>query len=270
MKTAFLVLGAQRSGTSVTSHMLSKFGIDFGNENHFLKANHNPIFFELNWINHLNNELINALGHHYTDFFLPLRQDFETPDILTDLLTIESELHHQIQDEWNTCPVIGLKDPRFSLTFPVWEKILTPTYQLKIILVFRHPYGFLKSNKKLFYNWEGWTDTRHLEFWLQLNLSAIYFAAPYSIYYLNYDRLINHPLAEAEQLAHCFNFDRHRIAQAASVVDRDCYHNKQAVETGVPEVDRIYQKLCAQALTPTDYLNYRHSKTEGHMYSYTQ
>ncbi|MBW4540039.1 MAG: hypothetical protein KME43_12970 [Myxacorys chilensis ATA2-1-KO14] len=63
MKTAFLVLGGQRSGTSVTSHILSRFGIDFGSDKHFIQGGHNPIFFELNWVNDGNNQLINALGH---------------------------------------------------------------------------------------------------------------------------------------------------------------------------------------------------------------
>lgn len=77
MKTAFLILGAQRSGTSVTSHMLSQFGVNFGNPKNFIQFEHNPIFFEMNWVNQYNNKIINALRHNYTDFFLPLEKDFE-------------------------------------------------------------------------------------------------------------------------------------------------------------------------------------------------
>jgi hypothetical protein len=61
MKRAFLLLGAQRSGTLVTSHMLSKFGIDFGNPEHFLQAAHNPIFFESKWINQYNDRFYDGL-----------------------------------------------------------------------------------------------------------------------------------------------------------------------------------------------------------------
>lgn len=43
MKTAFLILGAQRSGTSVTSHVLSKFGIHFGSDQHFIRDL--PVYF---------------------------------------------------------------------------------------------------------------------------------------------------------------------------------------------------------------------------------
>jgi hypothetical protein len=89
MKTAFLILGAQRSGTSVTSHMLSKFQISFGNPNHFLQDQHNPIFFELKWVNHYNNRLINSLGYQYTDFFLPLEADYNNPDTFSNPARME-------------------------------------------------------------------------------------------------------------------------------------------------------------------------------------
>jgi hypothetical protein len=65
MKTAFIVLGAQRSGTSATSHLLSEFNINFG---------HNPIFFELKWVNDFNNRVVSHLGHVYTDLFFRLNQ----------------------------------------------------------------------------------------------------------------------------------------------------------------------------------------------------
>lgn len=51
MKTAFLIVDAQRSGTSVISHMLSKFEINFGDPKNSLQDEHNPIFFELRWVN---------------------------------------------------------------------------------------------------------------------------------------------------------------------------------------------------------------------------
>lgn len=118
MKTAFLILGAQRSGTSVTSHMLSKFGVDFGEPRNFLQAEHNPIFFELNWVNDSNNKLIKALGYKYTDFFLPLEEDFAK----VNTTEIEKELQVLIKNEWQGKNLIGIKDPRLGLTFPFGRK----------------------------------------------------------------------------------------------------------------------------------------------------
>lgn len=244
MKTVFLVLGAQRSGTSVTSHVLSRFGIDFGKAEHFLQDNHNPIFFELRWVNHLNNELINALGYHYTDLFLPLEKDFAA----IDTQEIEERLKRFIEKEWDEKPLVGIKDPRLSLTFPVWEKVLSKTYKIRVIFVFRNPSGFLQSNKKLFFNWEGWTDERHMNFWLQLNLSAIYLTRHDQVYYLNYDCLMANPLNEVEAMARFLELDHRLVADAAAVVNRFYYHYEEASETGFPRVDRCYRLLCLRTL----------------------
>jgi hypothetical protein len=62
--------------------VLSWVGVNFGSFDQFIQFDHNPIFFELNWVNALNNQIVQQLGYQYTDFFLPLNQDFETEKIL--------------------------------------------------------------------------------------------------------------------------------------------------------------------------------------------
>jgi len=161
MKTAFLILGAQRSGTSVISHILSKFGISFADSKRLIQGGHNPIFFELKWLNDANNEILRCLGHQDIDFFLPVEAEFESEAVFE----LEPMLEKLVRDEWGESTAIALKDPRFSLTLPVWQRGLTQLgYQLRIILAFRCLAGFLASNKKHFQNREGWNDQRHLYF----------------------------------------------------------------------------------------------------------
>lgn len=253
MKTAFLILGAQRSGTSVTSHVLSQLGVDFGCDTHFIRFEHNPIFFELDWVNHYNNQLIQALGYRYTDFFLPIESDF----VNANTQAIENELRQHIVNEWQDQPLIGIKDPRISLTFPIWQKLLAETYDLKIILVFRHPSGFLKSNQKLFHNWENWDRTRHLRFWLQLNLSAAYLTRNLPQHYVNYDRLMQDPFTVTTELANVFNLDNSSITDAAEVVERAYYHHETLAPTNDPLAEHCYDLLCSSQLMQIDYLSYR-------------
>jgi hypothetical protein len=256
MKTAFLILGAQRSGTSVTSHMLSQFGVNFGDPKNFIQFEHNPIFFELDWVNQYNNKIINALGHKYTDLFLPLEEDFEN----INKIQLEKELQKLIKNEWHEEKIIGIKDPRFSLTFPIWQQVLLANnYRIHIILVFRHPSGFLKSNKKLFHNWDGWSDRRHLNFWLQLNLCAIYFTRNFPICYLNYDSLMQEPLETAKKIANFFHLDLSLAVDASLVVNNSYHHHKEIIETGDLFVDKCYKSLCSHSLFSADYLNYRSS-----------
>jgi hypothetical protein len=255
MKIAFLILGAQRSGTSVTSHVLSEFDVSFGKVEHFLRDKHNPIFFELTWVNRYNDRLIEALGYRYTDFFLPIEADYQTAQV-TDLA---AELPTLIRREWCNEPFIGIKDPRFSLTFPIWEHaLLDAGYTLKIIVVFRCPGGFLQSNQRLLKNWPGWDEARHLRFWLQLNLAGIYFARNYPIHFVSYDDLMQSPLAITQRLADCFGLDRQRVATAAAVVDSTYYHT-QFTNVDDPAIASYYQRLCSHNISAEDYLNYRSS-----------
>jgi hypothetical protein len=194
----------------------------------------------------------------YTDFFLPLEEDFAR----ANLTEIEKELQELINTQWKEKKLIGLKDPRLSLTFPVWEKILLDNnYKLNIILAFRRPSNFLESNKKLLHNWENWDEARHLTFWLQLNLAAIYFTRHFPVYYISYDNLMKAPLEEAKKLASFFNLDIDLAERASLVVNKSYYHHKELTETGNSFVDNCYKLLCSHALSPADYLNYRNMNT---------
>jgi hypothetical protein len=256
MKTAFIVLGAQRSGTSATSHLLSEFNINFGNADRFIQFEHNPIFFELKWVNDFNNRVVSRLGHTYTDLFFPVESDYES----LDQAEIVTELRSLIQQEWNGNSCIGIKDPRISLTFPIWEKaLLAEGYSLNIVLVFRHPINFLASNKRLFHNWKGWTDNRHLLFWAQFNLAAIYFTRHYQLYYLDYDHLIHHPVEDTTALAECFQLAPTLIEPASRIIQPSYTHHQTTIETGNAFVDRCYRSLCLRSLSASDYLLFRQS-----------
>jgi hypothetical protein len=270
VKRAILVLGAQRSGTSATSHVLSELGVQFGNRDRFIQFDHNPIFFELKWVNELNNRIVQALGHQYIDFFLPLEADFLASEIQPEIQAIEAELGRRIEQEWHgegiekTASqelIIGIKDPRISLTFPVWEWVLVAQgYSLQIVHVFRSPSGFLRSNQKLFHQWEGWTLDRHLHFWLQLNLAAIYFARRHPTYLLNYDQLIQFPLNEVSQLASALSLNVSLTERAITVIQLSHYHHNNCLEsipTNVSWVNEVYLKLCNRTISAEDYLNYR-------------
>ncbi|WP_088890709.1 hypothetical protein [Leptolyngbya ohadii] len=287
MKRAILVLGAQRSGTSVTSHVLSELGVQFGDRDRFIKFDHNPIFFELKWVNDLNNRMVKAIGQQqYIDFFLPLEADFLTPEVLPQIQAIELEIDRKIEQEFeqefgqkleqefeqewrdrNINPtsvqelIIGIKDPRISLTFPVWERVLLARgYSIQIIHAFRSPAGFLRSNQKLFFQWEGWTIDRHLHFWLQLNLSSIYFTRRYPVHLLNYDLLMQFPFKEISQLVSALSLNSFLANQAAAVVKTDHHHHGdslESLETSISWVNEIYLKLCDRTVSHNDYLNYR-------------
>lgn len=235
--------------------MLSKFNVCFGDPSRFLQADHNPIFFELKWVNQYNDRLIRSLGYNYTDLFLPIETDYDHPG----LLEFAQELSGLIQHEWRDQPRIGIKDPRCSLTFPVWQQVLQEQgYEVKIIFVYRHPLGFLRSNQRLFQNWEGWDQTRHLHFWLRLTLAALYFTQSDPVFSVHYETLMEHPLETANRMARFFHLDERQAEIAAAVVDQTHQHHRPLAQTGDALIDDYYSRLQAHQISGTDYLIYRH------------
>lgn len=183
-----------------------------------------------------------------------MESDFEG----THFAIIERNLHTQVIQEGGDKPLIGLKDPRFSLTFPVWQRVFSAAgYSLNVVLAFRCPSSFLKSNQTLFHNWEGWDTNRHLRFWLQLNLAATYFTRNFPVYYLCYEDLMTNPDNETEKLARWFKLDLSSVAHAAAAVDPSHCHHQACTDTNVALVDDYFQRLCSRTVSSADYLNYR-------------
>ncbi|MGR4875229.1 hypothetical protein [Pseudoxanthomonas sp. LARHCG66] len=123
-RSTVIVLGPPRSGTSAVCHVLRDLGIDFGDPKLFVnpeKHAHNPIFFELVELNEINDEILAELGWSYRDFVAtPLAGDF-SPEIADKF---EVRIARFIESNFGSSTEIGLKDPRFCFTLPVWTTIL--------------------------------------------------------------------------------------------------------------------------------------------------
>ncbi len=259
MKKAFLILGAPRSGTSVVSHMISMFGIDFGNPENFLDTReeqyqHNPIFYELQWVNDYNDKIVAQLGGKWYEDILPIEKDFDNPEIKE----IEKKLQTLIKSEWNDKQSIGIKDPRFCITFPIWENVISKMgYKLELIFVTRYLGSCLKSNYKLTNTINNWSEKKLLRFWLQQSLGAKYFTRNYNVYFVSYDNVVHNPLAEAEKIALNFDFDLDLAINSSQVVDRSWYHHNEIYKTDNFFVDNCYRSLNEDKLSPYEYLKYR-------------
>jgi hypothetical protein len=123
-KTCFLIVGLPRSGTSSIAQFLDHLGVYFGDPAHFLdttKLKHNPIFYELQWINDFNNHVIGTWNCTYEQDVMPADSDFDLPEIQP----LRAELRKQFHQEFGDRRVVGVKDPRICFTFPIWRDVLT-------------------------------------------------------------------------------------------------------------------------------------------------
>jgi hypothetical protein len=148
-RTAFLVIGSPRSGTSFLSKVLSEHGIYFGEKKLFidpLKIPINPEFLELKSVNNLNDLILKKVKFNYIDFnFVP---DVEKIKI-NDKSKIHEKIRNIINNELKNKDLIGIKDPRISFTLPLWrDNLLKLNYKVIVIVCFRSLEETILSNKK--------------------------------------------------------------------------------------------------------------------------
>ena len=251
VRTAHLIVGVPRSGTSAVAQLLSDAGVSFGDPAHFLDTTvhqHNPNFFEMEWVNQVNNLAVEALGSRYSEDFLPVEADFADPA----LDKLRARIVDQVRAEFGDAPRIGIKDPRFCFTFPLWRPLLEGMgYQVSAVVTLRSEAACRRSNLAL----EGkWADDRTwLRFYLQSLLAARHFTRDVPTTVIDYDRLMADPAGYAAEL-HLPGID---LAAATARLDPRLVHQRPATDDGDTLAGRVQRDLRDGRLRADAYLDYR-------------
>lgn len=224
-RTVVLVLGPPRSGTSVVCNVLSQVGIDFGDPALFVDPDtnsHNPMFFEIEELNGINDEIMHALGWKFRDFTaLPLDEDF-TPELIA---AFHERIRSFMQAHFPESTYIGLKDPRFCFTLPVWSAVLgTLGFRIRNLLTLRDADAVAASNYRL----NPDLGLRHAHRIQPLSIGAAkYFlgAMPYA--QVSFEALTEQAPEAIEALARISGASLENIRVAAGdVFDPSCVHWK--------------------------------------------
>ncbi len=156
-----MILGAGRSGTSLTAGLLSEAGYFFGGK--LLPATEgNPKgFYEAVEVNALNEEMLRdcipARPRFWGRYFFynrPRRAGndrwlFAPPEGVEP--EFKEEYRTRIEAILSKQPYC-LKDPRFSYSFPIWQPFLRDT---RFLCVFRHPAEVVNSTQKFLQAYKG-------------------------------------------------------------------------------------------------------------------
>lgn len=143
---AVCVLGAPRSGTSLTARLLNILGVDLGPEEELMEpveANNSAGFWEHEGIADLNEDILATLGE-------APRQRWRFPPRLPDGWEHDPRLesHRRAAQEilersFAERRLWGWKDPRTCLTLPFWQEALGRTAGVEIglryVICIRHP-----------------------------------------------------------------------------------------------------------------------------------
>ena len=226
MKKAILVLGPPRSGTSVISHIIHKLGVNFGKHENFVDpAIHkfNPIFFELQSLNDLNDNVFRHFSKKYTEFdWLPVIANFDELVISK----FENEIESFIKYEFSKSEVIGLKDPRFCFTLPLWHAVLERHgYDVRYVLAYRQSDAVFSSN----INENRYSREINFRIVAHSTVIAWQFLRDKSFVSVDYSELMANPVSEIATLCDALDVDNALCSQAASVVSNELNHQSKAV-----------------------------------------
>lgn len=251
---ATLVLSPPRSGTSAISHFLSNCGFDFGDPRNFVDTEvhkHNPIFFELEWVNRLNDDILAALGAEFKTGCPPEANAYESPR-LDDCARRAVE---RIAVEWPNGQRIGLKDPRFCFTLPLWRKVLSGMgYKIALVWSLRSPAATIASNSKLV---PDWSTRRLCDFWTRCVLAGRHVIGNEPVLLLDYDWMTTDPLAFGADALARLGVDVPDPSAVVAHISRRLRHEPATRMDEFPEVDELDARFRAGAVSPDEYLAYR-------------
>ena len=210
-RTAVMVVGPPRSGTSAISGVIEALGFSFGSHERFVDPKiyaYNPIFYELESLNRLNDRIIESFGCIFNDHDCLLAPSDYTDEVFERFF---GEIRDLVATEFVGAEAIGLKDTRFCLTAPLWIRALKALgYEVRVVCTARNVLASLDSNSRI-----SGRDFRHSQRIVILG----YVAAACNLVNIdkiciNFDMLVETPVAEVKRLALYLNSRRSPEAAA--------------------------------------------------------
>ena len=124
LQMKIFIMGMHRSGTSLVTGLLQRCGLYLGN-NLLMTAKDNPKghYEDRKFIN-LNNQLLLNNGGHWRN-----------PPEALNYGGIRKKMERFL-DSWPTDRLVGFKDPRICITFPLWYNLIHPE-PIKVVYVSR-------------------------------------------------------------------------------------------------------------------------------------
>jgi hypothetical protein len=191
-----VVLGMHRSGTSLTSHLLSLLGLDMADEIS-PDANNQRGHWERWELVHLNNEVLQYLGR---DFYDPRHAQALPRGWWTDpaVRRIRDRIIAWLGDKMAGSPAFGFKEPRIGRLFPMWWEIFVHLgLRPRFVYCLRQPEDVVASlaTRDKFPRPDG------LYRWLAYNTDIVNGLAGHPVTIIPYESWFSDPLSTMRLLA---------------------------------------------------------------------
>lgn len=236
-KTAILVLGMHRSGTSALTGTLNLLDVYLGSE--LLKPNAaNPKgFFENYNFYEVNEELLRQCESSWDDLFYNEEKllHIKETDALRDV----------IKKEFAYSRVFAIKDPRMIYLFPVYKRVLEELeIDIKVILPFRNPLEVASSLHKR----DSMSMEKGLLLWAYNFLLAEYYSRGTQRVFTDFDELVSdtrkvvYHISEGLGLDLKSKYEKNK-EQIAKFLEPGLKHHNISLENLSEDVPLIVQKI---------------------------
>jgi hypothetical protein len=239
------IAGMHRSGTSMITSLLHACGLDLGPQQDLLPAApSNPLgFWESRSFFRLNKSILRELGGRWDR--PPRSEDagWENKPGLGYLRKQAGRLigHFRDKEPW------GWKDPRNSLTLPLWRKLLP---ELKILICVRHPLAVAESLRLR----DEIPHAASLDLWLTYNCRVLAAAPAASRLVTHCDTYLHDPCAELRRVVKWAGLPatEKQVENACQRINPSLMHHRlsrdKLWDAALPaDMERFYHDLCEEA-----------------------
>jgi len=229
-KAWVLVLGMHRSGTSATTGVLHSLGLSLP-EDLMTGRDDNHEHYESVSLTDANDSILQLMGGTWAEPPALLPHWEQSPD-LAAVMRIAART---AASAFPRSGVAVWKDPRNSLLLPYWARVLAPV--LGIVLPWRDPLAVARSLEKR----DGIPIDEGLVLWRHYNESALRCSQGYEVLFVNYDDMVEDPLALStlaaawlERVVPGLAVDDTGIAAAAETVSPSLRHESRGEQIVLP------------------------------------
>ena len=222
-RKCIFIMGMHRSGTSAFSGVLKSLGIEVG-DNLMVGNKHNEKgYFEDLDIVDLNDRI---LAHSGRDW------DSLQANLISGNKFFDNEIKATYLQKFASFPLCALKDPRFSLTFPVWHAALQDLgIECYVVLAVRHPVDVYKS----LLSRDKFSKIKSFLLWAQYSLNAeLYSRKASERMIVVYDEFLEDPNRFIKELLQLASIDlgvkREKLTKVKGFLDPTLNHKQSSKE----------------------------------------
>ncbi len=182
-KKAIFILGMHRSGTSALARVINLLGAELGKQLMAAQQDNPKGFWEHEEVVQIHDKLLYELGHNWQD-------GIALPEGWLNSHAAKQAAHKLglvIDRDFAAANLWAIKDPRLSLTFPLWSELLAErNIQPLCIIAWRNPLEVAHSLQKR----DSIAKPAALLCWLAYTIESLYNSINYHHCYLRYDDLL--------------------------------------------------------------------------------